>query len=136
LKPDLRIQPGQLDQAARDALTVCFRHDTTGGLADVDEVCRGGLLFEMRDAADQVALRYVLRPITHAHGKEIEIAAAVGGAAGLDLTELGLKAILHQAEGVDLVSCITRRKGLIKKLASAGFTVGGFVMQRRMRPCQ
>ncbi len=131
---DIQIRPGEFDAEARDALARCLKRDTTGGLASVDEVVAGGMLFEIVRGAD-VVCRYVLRPIEREHGTEVQIVAAAGGAKGLDVTALGMAAILKQAEGAAAVSLHTRSLGLVRKLARQGFTVDGFILRKRLAPC-
>ena len=135
-KTDLLVQPAQLDAEALEAYERCLRHDTTCGLQSVREVLDGAMLFDIRDGADQVALRYAPSLQRHAHGRELVVLAAAGGARGQDMTRRGMEAILYQAEGcADVVSVFTRRKGMVKKLGDMGFSLEAFKLSKRVKPC-
>lgn len=131
----MTVQPAVADGEAREALLACIRHDTSGGLVGVDELLRGGQLFEMVHG-DDVLMRYVLTVQQHEHGREGIIVAAAGSAPGHDLTAAGLAAIELQLAECDAVACLTRRRGLVKKLAAHGFGIDGFVMRKRLKARQ
>lgn len=127
-------QIGQLDGAALAALERAAVHDTGGGLVTVSELARGAALYELLQDGD-VVLRYLLRVDMHEHGAEAVILAAAGGAPGVDATRAGIADVEARIAAVPCASImtVTRRMGLVKKLARLGFTVDGFILRKRLQ---
>lgn len=125
---------------ALDALQVAESHDTTGGLENVEAYARLRLpLFECSDEAGEVLGRYVLHVETGMHGvKNVQIAVAAGGAAGVDMAGVMMDAIEAQAEmvGADWISFQTQRLGLMRKMFRRGFGIHGVILRKRARAAQ
>lgn len=124
------IQPAELDAEARAALAPLAgaKLDTSGGLRSVDDLVRGGQLFEI--SRDGVVIgRYALRVDGWAHGREGVILAAVGDQ-GEAFTERVLPLVERQFIDVQAVTVYTRRMGLVKRLARQGYGVGGFILRK------
>lgn len=132
----LTTRPAPWDAAALDALAVKPRHDTTGGLQSVADVCQGAHLFELLDR-DLVVMRYALSVRQHSFGREGWIHAAAGNLPGFDLTAVALAAIELQllASGCDALALYTARAGLVKKLERSGFQIAGYLMRKRLHSC-
>ncbi len=134
----LQLRRGEFDQEARDALARAAAFDTTGGLVTLEELLAAGALFELVDDGGGVRVRYVLRQVEHAHGAEVIVTAAASDPrAGFDATRIGMAAIMAQAQaaGASTVAVHTRRNGLLRKLARLGFSLDGFILRKRVRPC-
>ncbi len=132
------MRPAKWTDEARETLAKCSEPDITtqGGLASVADLEADGQLFEC-EIDGEIVGNYVLRVIRRSNGTELQVVAAAGRAPGVDLSALGMAAIFEQARtiGADAVALHTRRMGLVKKLARAGFMVDGFILRRRVAPC-
>jgi len=127
----LEIVLGEFDDAARAAFERVLRHDTSGGLASLDERLRGAVLFDVRDA-DATVLRFALRVDHHAHGSEGRIVIAAGELRGVDLTAQILPAIEKLFIDVRSVACLTARKGLAAKMVRQGYAIEGYLLRKRL----
>jgi len=129
------IEPGQLDDAARGAYAKAFdaRRDTTGGLGDMEACLRRGTLFDVKVGGETVA-RYALEFVQCDQGAEVFITAAAGNLPGADLVATLVPYIAEQAAkaGADAVTINTRRRGLVRKLQRAGWTLDAYVMRRKL----
>lgn len=127
------IVPGQLDDAARAAYAKAFdaRRDTTGGLADMDACLGRGQLFDVHFNGRTVA-RYALQFVECDNGTEVFITAAAGDLPGADLVATLVPYIARQAAeaGAAALTINTRRRGLVKKLERAGWTLDAYVMRK------
>lgn len=127
------VRPGVLDDAARAAYARAFdaRRDTTGGLGGIDSALDGADLFEVV-VAGQVVGRYALKTMCRANGSEVFIVAAAGSVPGVDLVASMLPHITQQCQRADRLTINTRRRGLVKKLARAGWTLDSYVMRKKL----
>lgn len=111
----------------------CGKVDTSDGLCDVDEIIGAGRAFEaVRDGVPVVLL--VLQKVERAHGRELEIRAAValgkGDAAVTDEVVEGVeKAFGHDC---DVMTIYTRRGGLVRKLEAAGYSEAAKIMRKKI----
>jgi hypothetical protein len=126
----LEIHRGALDDAALAAYARAYRHDTSGGLASLEEILTGAEFFEVVHAG-LVVLRYALRVEHKANGSEGVIVAASGAMRGVDLTAAMLPAVEHQFTAVRSIRCDTARPGLVGKMAAHGYAVESYRLRKR-----
>lgn len=103
-----------------------------GGTHSLDALTEGCAVFALKDAAGQTVGAFSLECLTDTAGTVIHVTAA-GGVPGHDL--VGDMAEFTEAEArgrinARAVRCVTRRRGLVKRLERAGFRVAGYVMQK------
>lgn len=120
---------------AVNQLRAAEHFDTSGGLETVDIYAALNLpLFECVTDAGEVVARYCVNVERARDGATagLHIVAAAGEAAGVDLTRAIIEAAQAQARalGVDWLSAITRRPGLIRKMQRDGFNQHGVVMRK------
>lgn len=135
----LTLRIGSWTPAARAALLAAARHDTSGGLQSIEEICNGGTLFELADDdSGAVVLTYVLKINARSHGKEGAIVAAAGGLPGVDLTRKWIPVIEQQfsQEGCSAVTVHTRRPAMRAKLESLGYRCDAWVMRKTLETMQ
>lgn len=128
------IQPGRLDDAARQAYAVAFgpKCDTTGGLGTMDAALASCSLFDVIVGGVTVA-RYALKTIDRAAGAEMYIVAAVGAMPGADLVASIAPFIETQCASVERLTVNTRRRGLVEKLRRQGWTLDAYVMRKKIK---
>jgi hypothetical protein len=127
------IEPGQLDDAARAAYAKAFdaRRDTSGGLDDMESCLATAKLFDMKvDGA--IVARYALEQVNRANGVEVFIVAAAGDLPGVDLVNVLVPYIAQQCASADRLTVNTRRRGLVKKLQSQGWTLDSYVLRKKL----
>lgn len=109
------------------------RADTTGGACSIEDMCASAQAFEVRQDGQPVAA-YALNTCEHSGGRVTWVAAAGGGAAGLDLTAQVMDTVIAQARSVQAgqLAITTRRRGLIKKLRALGFEVSGITLRKKI----
>ncbi len=129
----LTIAPGQLDDAALAAYAKAFdgRRDTTGGLGDMAECLSSAQLFDVR-LEGQIVARYALQQVERAKGVEVFIVGAAGSLPGVDLVETVTPYIAQQCAQADRLTINTRRRGLVKKLLSQGWTLDSYVVRKKL----
>jgi hypothetical protein len=129
----LTIEPGQLDPAALNAYAKAFdaRRDTTGGLGDMEACLGNAKLFDVR-LEGQIVARYALHQVERAKGVEVFIVGAVGSLPGVDLVSAVAPFIEQQCARADRLAINTRRRGLVKKLLSQGWTLDSYVMRKKL----
>jgi hypothetical protein len=129
------VEPGRLDDAARAAYAKAFdvRRDTTGGLGDMEACLRQGQLFDVKVDGQTIA-RYALEFVQCDKGAEVFITAAAGDLPGFDLVATLVPYIAQQAgqAGADAITINTRRRGLVRKLQRAGWSLDAFVMRKKL----
>jgi hypothetical protein len=110
--------------------------DTSDGLCDVDEIIGAGRAFQAeRDGVPVVLV--VLQKVDRAHGKELEIRAAVAlGQGGQGVTD-EVVAGVESAFGYDcdVMTIYTRRGGLVRKLERAGYREAAKIMRKKIDKC-
>lgn len=104
--------------------------DTSDGLYGVDGLLGGGVAFEVSDEGGPLAV-IVVEQVQHENGRELEIRVARQIAANTDLTTQ----VLPEVErffgvGCASVSVWTRRPGLMRKLAKAGYGQAAVLMRK------
>lgn len=131
----LAFRPASIDSArARlHPLIGAGKVDTSGGLCNVDEIIGDGRAFDVVRDGVAVAL-VVLQKVERAHGRELEIRAAValgqGGAAVTDDILAGVeRAFGHDC---DAMTIYTRRGGLVRKLERAGYSEAAKIMRKKI----
>lgn len=127
------IEPGQLDDAALAAYAKAFdaRRDTTGGLGDMAACLQRAQLFDVKVGGATVG-RYALQQVERAKGVEVFMVAAAGSVPGVDLIEALEPFVVRQCERADRLTINTRRRGLVKKLLSRGWTLDSYVMRKKL----
>lgn len=107
--------------------------DTSDGLCDVDEIIGAGRAFEAVRDGVPVAL-IVLQKVERAHGRELEIRAAValgrGDAAVTDEVVAGVESAFGY--DCDVMTIYTRRGGLVRKLEAAGYREAAKIMRKKI----
>ena len=122
--------------SARERLATLLRTtkvDTSDGLCGVDDVVGDGRAFEAHRDGQPMAL-IVIQKVERAHGRELEVRAAVAlGSGGLKATEAVLPAI-EAAFGwdCDVMTIYTRRGGLVRKLERAGYREAAKIMRKEI----
>lgn len=128
------IRFGRLNlEQARAALAPMVgnpKWDTSDGLIGVDGLLGGGVAFEVSDEGGPLAV-LVVEQVRHENGTELEIRVARQIAANTDLTTQ----VLPEVErffgvGCKSVSVWTRRPGLMRKLAKAGYGQAAVLMRK------
>lgn len=127
----LIIQPGELDRDALADYARVLDHDTSGGLAGLEERFHGAQLFDVIDG-EVVALRFALRVDHHANGSEGRIVAAAGELRGVDLTHAVLPTIESMFQGCRAIACMTARRGLVLKMAKHGYRTEAYLLRKRL----
>ena len=99
------------------------KYDPLGGAVTLPDVLRGARLYALLDHAWRPAAVYALRR----SGAEMWATAAAGRWRGVDLVRTMLPFIEEQARqaGAIRVCVATKRRGLLRKLARAGYVDGG-----------
>jgi hypothetical protein len=104
--------------------------DTSDGLYGVDGFLGGGVAYEVSDEGGPLAL-LVVEQVQHEHGIELEIRVARQLAANTDLTTHVLPEVeRYFGVGCVSVSVWTRRPGLVRKLAAAGYGQAAVMMRK------
>lgn len=127
----LEVRPIGNDAAAV-ALAPAMRHNPFGGIESMADVLHGAQCFELSDQGDPF-MTYGLRVIERARGVEVVIAAAAGRLPGVDLTSTALAVIEEQTQHYDVLSIVTARPGLVKKLLRHGFHAVALVLAKSPR---
>jgi len=114
-------------------LTGSPKVDTTEGLHSLSEIIGAGRAFEAwRDGVPLMLV--VLLKQDRAHGKELEIRAAVALTAGVNATDEVLAAVeAGFAWDCDVMTVYTRRAGLVRKLERAGFCEAAKIMRKKIK---
>ncbi|MGB9107553.1 MAG: hypothetical protein WCC39_02590 [Telluria sp.] len=104
--------------------------DTSDGLYGVHGFLGGGVAYEVRDDGGPLAV-LVVQQVKHENGTELEIRVARQLVANTDLTAH----VLPEVEkffgvGCASVSVWTRRPGLVRKLAAAGYGQAAVMMRK------
>ncbi|HGO6127514.1 TPA: hypothetical protein ACK3RK_006082 [Burkholderia cepacia] len=107
------------------------RTDTTGGTKTMDEILHGSQAFRVVHGG-QVVARFALKRVTHATCTECYVTAAVGKLPDVDLVATILPYIEARVQGVDMLSVITRRPGLMAKLERLGYERQAVTYRKRL----
>lgn len=106
--------------------------DTSDGLYGVDELLGGGVAYEVSDEGGPLAV-LVVEQVKHDNGTELEIRVARQIAANTDLTTQVLPEVeRYFGVGCNSVSVWTRRPGLMRKLAAAGYGQAAVLMRKEI----
>ncbi|OJA63800.1 hypothetical protein BGV68_01905 [Burkholderia ubonensis] len=129
----LTIEPEALtpDVVAYLAHAARGRTDTTGGTKTMDEVLHGSQAFKVVQEGEVVA-RFALKRVAHATCTECYVTAAVGQLPGVDLVAAILPHIEARVQGCDVLSVITRRRGLMAKLERMGYERQAVTYRKRL----
>lgn len=122
-------------------LTLCLQllaravpYDTHGaGAGQVEDMTRGCVLFELVDGG-QVVGAFAARSDDYSDGRQLSVTCA-GGLPGYDLVGVMDAWMTLQAvgpAGARVLTCTTRRPGLVKRLKRAGYSVAGYVMKKEV----
>lgn len=104
--------------------------DTSDGLYGVGSFLGGGIAYEVSDDGGPLAL-LVVEQVKHENGVELEIRVARQLAANTDLTTHVLPEVeRYFGAGCVSVSVWTRRPGLVRKLAAAGYGQAAVMMRK------
>jgi len=130
----LSVRPVSLSLAALEAFERCLRPhvDATAGLCSIEDVCRGAQVYEIREAGTPIAW-YAVRVDHYTGGDNAVIVAAAGRRPGVDLTAVTLAALERQFSRCAMLTAITRRPFLARKLVTFGFAPTGFVLRKRLQ---
>jgi hypothetical protein len=112
-------------------------HDTTAGSETVQHIMAAGLpLLAARDEAGELVGAYVVT--WNATRRDLHVWAAAGDVRGGDMTAAINADLEHRAHllGADLISCHTRRGGLVRKLTRAGWGVHGVILRKFVKATQ
>lgn len=109
------------------------KYDTSGGLATVQDVCKAAQIFKVEQGGHLVGA-YALETLEFDRGVCVWVSAGAGMLEGVDLasTMAGVVETQARAIGAQQVGMITKRRGLIKKLAAQGWTVAGVKMVKKI----
>lgn len=112
--------------------------DTTGGLQSVEEILSGCHVFAL-SIDDVDAIYYALRIADHAYGREgIIDGAALANRTTRALGETQLQIVSAMidrqfaAAGCASVSLWTRRRGMVREAARAGYRIDGYQMRKAL----
>lgn len=106
--------------------------DTSDGLYGVDDFIGGGIAFEAHDAGGPLGV-FVVEQVQHEHGMELEVRVGRQYGAACDLTERVLPEVeRYFGVGCKSVSIWTRRPGLVRKLAAAGYGQAAVIMRKEL----
>lgn len=136
-KEQLTVRAVPWSDHARELLQGAVNvHDTSGGMIGIDDYELGaGVLFEVEQGGDVLGY-YVMTACAFQHAIEgcVVWAAAAPGKGALHLTEKILPLIEQQVPpGCSALTIHTRRRGLVKKLARAGFRCDGHIMRKTLK---
>lgn len=129
----IACDPAQARALVAHALLSTEKTDTSGGLQDAADSCGGGTAYvAYQDGVPLVLL--VLNKVDWAHGRELEIRAAVALSSRRDATEIVLPEIERAfAWDCDAVTLYTRRPGLVRKLQRAGYDEAARIMRKKTK---
>ena len=116
---------------ARPLLERALRFDVYGTGGQLIDLIAGCLLFELKNEAGEVVGAFAARCDTYSDGRVMTVTAA-GGLPGYDLTaaiDAWMREAARDAKARRL-QCITRRRGLIKKLKATGYHVAGVILAK------
>lgn len=128
----MSIRPAQDAGRALDLISRAVAFDVTGG-GSVADLVRGCALFEVVREGRAVAA-FALRVDQFDSGREVTVTAA-GGEGDSGATEAMAQWCESQARehiGARLLTCTTRRRGLVKRLQRQGYRVAGYVMTKEI----
>jgi len=114
-------------------LARALAYDTGGDGGQLSDLIGGCTVFELVDG-DQVVGAFAAQIHSYSDGRQISVTAA-GGLPGYDLVGAMDAWVCMQAAGpigARYLTCTTRRRGLIKRLQRAGYTVAGYVMRKEV----
>ncbi len=126
---DLAVRRVSIAEAL-PSLRPALKRSPWGGLVSLDEILRGAQCFQVCDVAGVPCLTYGVEIIPHAGGTEALIVAAAGHLPGVDLTDTGLRLISAQAKHCDVITAVTRRPALIKKMHTHGFKTVAVILAK------
>ena len=107
--------------------------DTSGGLATVQDVCKNAQAFAVDCEGKRVGA-YALEVLEYDRGACLWINTGAGRLDGVDLTVSMANVVETQARaiGAKQIGMITRRRGLVDKLAAQGWEVVGIKMVKKL----
>jgi len=114
------------------------RADMTGGLQSAADLISGCRVFAL-DVDGVAAVYYALRVVEHDYGREgvvDAIALANKTTRGLGQTQLQTASAMIDLQfrnaGCASVSMVTRRRGMVREAARAGYEIEGFQMRKTL----
>jgi len=102
------------------------------GLETIKQMIAESYCFRVLDQEGHQRAVYALRAQQLPQGVVAWLIAGQGKLPEGDLTKILLPEIEKQADGADYFAIQTRRPGLMKKLASQGYTLAGAIMVKRL----
>lgn len=131
---NLTISPAAFDDVA-PFMEMAGRYDTSAGMVTLQDIANVSTLYQVQDEQGKPVAGYALRMTEHTAGRVLWIMAAGGRLPGVDLSEIILTAVKHQAQqaGARQIAQITRRAGLVKKMKAQGFKDCGTVLRLNLK---
>lgn len=126
----LTVSPAADHPAAIARIAAAESFDVLG-FGDALDMVRGCALFDVLDSEGRAAASFALRVDQHRACRVLTVTAAGGDsqagavAAMADFCEAEAARI-----GCDVLTCETRRPGLVRLLQKRGYTVAGYVMKK------
>lgn len=114
-------------------LEKAVRFDTAGTGGSVQDMVRGCCVFELWDG-ERLAGAFAAYRQEFSDGAQLVVTAA-GGLPGYDLVgaiDAWLQLQAAGPAGARVLTCTTRRPGLIRRLKRAGYSVAGYVMRKEV----
>lgn len=107
--------------------------DTSAGLCTVQDLCGSSQAFKLTDHGHTVAA-YTVDPQEFDRGVCLMVTSLAGHLDGVDLALTMDRIITAQAQqiGAKQIAMLTRRRGLIRKLAAQGWTVAAIKMVKKI----
>lgn len=107
--------------------------DTSAGLATVQDLCGKSQAFKVLSDGKTIAA-YTVEPLEFDRGVDLLITSLAGRLDHIDLTKTMDRVLTAQAQqiGARQLSMLTKRRGLIRKLAAQGWQVAAVKMVKKI----
>ena len=104
------------------------------GAGSVADLVRGCAVFDVVDGQGRAVAAFALRVDQYEAGREVSVTAA-GGQGDDGATEAIAQWCEHQAReriGARVLTCQTRRRGMVRRLERQGYRVTGYVLTKEI----
>lgn len=130
LQAELTVAPA-VDQPAAVARIACAAAFDVLGYGDALDLVRGCALFDVLDGEGRAVASFALRVDQHRACRVLSVKGAGGtSAAGAVAAIAAFCEAERERIGADVLTCETRRPGLVRVLAKRGYSVAGFILKK------
>lgn len=129
----LTIQPATNIARSLELIGRASAFEVTGG-GSVADLVRGCALFDVVDVQGRAVAAFAMRVDQYDAGREVSVTAA-GGQGDSGATEAIAAWCERQAReriGARVLTCQTRRRGMVRRLERQGYRVTGYVLTKEI----